>query len=545
VTFKNARAELTGKVCRRHALPIARLLAYSISGDRSIDRARNSQSPPLTLTLFLALFFSGAAHAQAQQPRLTIYNQNFAVVRVVVSLDLKTGENRVQLSDITNQLEPDSVILRDPAGKFPLRILEQNYRADPVSQGRMLQLYEGKEIDFRVVENGHSQIVRATIIRSGYVPPPSELYPQQPRYAAQPQEPIIEVNGQIRFSLPGEPLFPALAQGTILKPVLTWVIGSEKSGRVNAELSYITEGLDWNATYNVIEPAAGKSLELVGWVTMRDRSGKTFDNAKIKLMAATVNKIQSQPGVVGGMVAGVGGGVGGEIMDYMHGPLVTQQPFDVYHLYTLQRLVTLHDQETKQVEFIRADGIASTTYYVYDGVKVDLNQYSGWNIDSIRQNSEFGTQSTPAVRVMREIQNTKANHLGIPLPAGRMRFYKADEDGNLEFLGESHIRHVPQDETVDVYTGNAFDLTGSRTRTNYEIDNGRRTLDESFKIQLHNHHKQTVEIRVDEHLYRGDTWEITPNSNAFVKLDSHMIEFRVQVPPDGEKDVTYTVHYTW
>jgi len=54
--------------------------------------------------------------AWAAEPQLTIYNQNFAVVRVLIPLDLKSGENHIQFTDTTAFLEPDSVILRDPSG---------------------------------------------------------------------------------------------------------------------------------------------------------------------------------------------------------------------------------------------------------------------------------------------------------------------------------------------------------------------------------------------------------------------------------------------
>ncbi len=500
------------------------------------------------IILALCLVGLGARTAGAQQPRLTMYNQNFAVVRVAVPLDLKAGVNRIRLSDVTAYLEPNSVILRDPTGQYPLRILEQNYRADPVTQGSMLQRYEGKTINFLVVEDGHAEITPGKIIRSGYVPPGPPYNPYQPQYAAQPQippgarQPIIEVNGQLRFSLPGQPLFPALAAGSILKPILSWVIQSQKAGHVNAELSYITSGMDWDATYNVIEPRHGKTLSLVGWVTMHNHSGMTFHHAQIDLMAGTVHKLQPQAyGYAGGMIGGMAStGMGGP-----QPPLVTQQPFDEYHLYTLHRPVTLRDQETKQIEFIHASGIQSRRYYVYDGVWIPPNQYNGWNMDMIRQNRDYGTQSTPQVRVMRSFANTSANHLGLPLPAGRLRFYRENSGGNLEFLGEARVKHTAANDRVRAYTGNAYDLAGDRRRTNYVIDTFRRTLDESFEIRLRNHKTQPVEIRIIEPLYRGRTWEILQHSDPFVKQNSQTIEFRVQVPANGEKTVTYTVHYTW
>ncbi|MGO9274203.1 MAG: DUF4139 domain-containing protein [Terriglobia bacterium] len=476
-----------------------------------------------------------AVNAWAADPQLTIYNQNFAVVRLMIPLDLKPGENRIQFTDTTAYLEPESVILRDPTGTRTLQILEQNYRADPVSQPLLLSLYEGKTLDFLLQPNDPKSVVKGKIIRSGYVSP-------RMGYSGEVREPIIEVDGQLRFGLPGIPIFPALIGDTILKPTLNWVLQSDKPGEMNAEFSYVTGQITWSADYNLVAPEKGDQLDLVGWVTVNNQTGKTFDNARIKLMAGSVNKIQPPMNgrfMMTDAMGVVGGALGGIV------PQVSEKTFEEYHLYELHRPTTLHDQESKQVEFVRAAGIKAERFYVYDGVKINQNQYQGWNMESIRQNAEYGTESNPDVAVMREFVNSEANHLGMPLPAGRLRFYRQDTDGQLEFTGENDIKHTPRDETVRVFTGDAFDIKGERRRTDYRIDVSRRMVDESFEIKLRNHKKEPVEVRVVEHLYRGTNWEITEKSSTYLKTDSQTMEFRVQVSPDSEKVVTYTAHYTW
>lgn len=229
----------------------------------------------------------------------------------------------------------------------------------------------------------------------------------------------------------------------------------------------------------------------------------------------------------------------------VYAPQVSEKSFEEYHLYELHRPTTLHDQESKQVEFVRAAGIKAERFYVYDGLKLNQNQYQGWNMESIRQTSEYGTESNPDVAVMREFVNSEANHLGMPLPAGRLRFYRQDSDGQLEFTGENDIKHTPRNETIRVFTGDAFDLRGQRKRTDFHIDQGRRILDESFQIKLRNHKKEPAEVRVVEHLYRGTNWEIVQPSTTYLKTDSQTMEFRVKIAPDAEQVVTYTAHYTW
>jgi hypothetical protein len=475
-------------------------------------------------TLASILFLGAAAALAAQaQPALTIYNQNFAVVRDTVPLDLKAGANAVVYSGATAQVEADSVILRDPAGKHSLQILEQNYRNDPVSQELLLSLFEGKTIDFQSERLKNNTTVRemipGKIVRSGFIP------------GGAAQQPIIEVNGKLQFSLPGQPLFPDLGSDTILKPAFNWLLQSDKPGTFDAEVGYITGGFDWSASYNLVSPEKGDMVDLVGWITMNNQSGKTFENAKIELMAGDVNKIQ--PRVMRAMTFSMAGSSGGE------GPAVTEKAFDEFHLYSIARPTTLHDHETKQVEFVHAEKMFAPTIYVYDGAE-------GYRFYGLNYDQGWGQTDNKKVLVQREFKNVETNQLGIALPAGKLRFYRRDDDGQLQFVGENEIDHTPRNETVRVTTGNAFDLVGERKQTNFRVDTGDKWMDETFEIKLRNRKKdQPVEIRVVEHLYRWSNWNITAKSDEFVKKDSQTIEFRVPVKPDEERTVTYTVHYSW
>jgi len=486
-----------------------------------------------------ASVFCGSLFAQSTQPSLTIYNEDFAVVRQEIPLDLKSGENQVNVNDLTMHLEPDSVVLRDPSGKHSLQVLEQNYRADPISEPLLLSLYEGKTIEF---EGSGGQIIKGKVIRSGFTPQnyfSINRYGQESYQGGAPQQPVIEVDGQLRFSLPGTPIFPSLTNDSILKPRLEWLLATDKAGKFPAEFSYVTGGMSWEADYNIVAPEKGDLVDIVGWVTMDNQTGKTFENARIKLMAGDVNKIQ--PGMSGRafsqMVAVNGANVAG--------PPVSEKAFDEYHLYTLERTTTLRDRETKQVEFIRAAGVGTKQIYIFDGVKIDANRYNGWDWDNFRNDHSYGTESNTKIWVMREFVDSQANHLGMPLPKGRVRFYRRNDDGQIEFTGENVIDHTPRDETVRIYTGNEFDLTGERVRASYFVDESNRTATELFEIKVRNHKKEPVDVRVVEHLYRGQNWEITSNSADYKKTNAHTIEFPVTIAPDAEKTIDYTAHYTW
>jgi hypothetical protein len=452
----------------------------------------------LSLFAGAALTLTGAA-----QPALTIYNQNFAVVRERVPLDLKAGVNTVKFAGATRMLEPDSVVLRDPTGKVAVRVLEQSYRADTLSSGFLLSLQEGKDLDFIVRDqSGRENTVRGKVVRSGYAPG-----------AENAEAPIVEVDGRLRFSLPGEPVFPALSDEGVLKPTLTWQIGAERAAKFDAELGYVTGGFGWQAAYNFIAPEKGDQIDIVGWVTVSNTSGQSFNDATVKLMAGDVNRVQPmQPQPMMRMAMAASAAFGQEA--------VTEKAFDEFHLYSLPRPVTLHDHETKQVEFMRATGVKAPVVYVYDA-----------------------TKHPTKVAVTREFKNSEENGLGLPLPKGRTRFYRKDDsDGRLEFVGEDNIDHTAKNEMVRVKTGDAFDIVAERRMADRSSSSFQGRAEQGFEIKLRNRKAEAVEVKIVEHL-NGPNWQVLEKSDEFTKKDATTIEFHVPLKPDEEHAVTYRVRY--
>ena len=253
-------------------------------------------------TLLLAIpVVAGALCAQTQ---LTVYNENFAVVKEARKLDLTKGENEIRITDITAHLEPESVILRDLRLPDSIRILEQNYESDPLSEGLLLRKSEGKVLDFEITEqNGTTRIVKGRILRSGYVPHTAafQRYGAQYQYSqmayANPEgggQPIVEVDGKIKFGLPGKPIFDSLDPKAFLKPTLLWRLWSGDAGEHQVEFSYLTGGMRWEANYNAVAAEKGDSFDIVGWVTLENMSGKDFENAAVKLMAGDVARAPNE-----------------------------------------------------------------------------------------------------------------------------------------------------------------------------------------------------------------------------------------------------------
>jgi hypothetical protein len=463
------------------------------------------------MKLPVLLLLAAASSAFAADPALTIYNGGFAVVRESLPLDLKSGVNQVSFAGVTAQVEADSVILRDIAGKAEFQILEQSYRNDPVSQAMLLSFFEGKTLEFnRRESNKPDRVISGKVVRSGFVPGGNFV------------EPIIEVDGKLQFTLPGEPVFPSIGSDSVLKPTLNWKLNSGSSGKINAEVAYLSRGFTWEASYNLVATEKSDILDVVGWVTMNNQSGTTFNEAKIKLMAGDVNRVQPEYPMAARAAAF-------DSLSMAGAKVVTEKSFDEFHLYTLGNPATLRDKETKQVEFVRATGVKSQRIYVFEGA----GRY------------RRGVTSPGKVQVFREFKNSEVNKLGMALPKGKVRFYSQDGDRQLEFVGENQIDHTPKDETIRVLTGNSFDLTGEHRMTNSTEDGANRVATQSFEVKVRNHKKEAVEIRVLEHATHGGNWTLTAQSQPHEKKDATSLEFRVPLQPDEEKVITYTIRYTW
>lgn len=478
------------------------------------------------LSLFSLCIVSGLF----AKPAITVYNQNFGVVRDTVLLDLQSGLNAVSYSGVTAQLEPESVILRDPEGKIAISVIEQSYRGDPVDQQRLLQMFEGETIQFYKTVGDEEVVVMGRIIRAPSMVTTKNQYGQQKRKQL---EPIIEVEGTLMTMLPGVPLFPSLGDDSVLQPTLSWKLHSRRGAKFDAQLSYLTNGMSWKSDYNLVLPEEGNEVSLTGWVSIENNTGKTFEDATIKLIAGDVNKVVP-PAPVREKARGA------MIADYAAAaPQVKDKKFDEFHLYSLPLATTLRDSETKQVEFVRAETVQTKKLYIYDGTG-GQRYYGGLNL-----NQNYGKNSQPDVAIYRELENSQENGLAVPLPAGRMRFYRMDDDGQLEFTGENTIDHTPKNETIRVYLGNAFDIVGERKRTDFYKHPSRDLLRETFEIEIRNRGEEAITVKVVEHMSRWSNWEVQKPSHEFVKADAQTIEFPVDVPAEAIVTVRYTVEYTW
>jgi hypothetical protein len=317
-----------------------------------------------------------------------------------------------------------------------------------------------------------------------------------------------------------------------------WKVAAEQAGKHDAQVTYQTDGLTWRADYNVVVSANDTKADMGAWVTLLNESGASYPDARLKLVAGDVQRIQPPQQALAYEQLGMARG--GAVRDTGF----AEKSFFEYHLYTLGRTTSLGNNSTKQIElFPTRSGVPIRKKFVYYGLPQNVRY---WFAPEPNLDRNLGTQSAKKVDIYLDFKNSEQNGMGMPLPAGRIRVYKADDaDNSLEFVGEDVIQHTPKDEQVMVRLGSAFDIVGERKQTEFNAQYDQRWITESFEIKLRNHKKEAVNVIVKENLFRWTNWEITKASDKHEKQDYRTIHFSVDVPPDGEKVVTYAVRYTW
>ena len=427
----------------------------------------------------------------------TIYNGNLGLVKDVRQMTLEAGTGPVQFMDVAAQIDPTTVHLKsltDPAG---LKVLEQNYEYDLLGSQRLLEKYVGRKVR---LYQGNGSYVEATLLSTN--------------------GPIYEINGQIHMGHAGNVVLPSLPDNLVLKPTLVWLLRSGKSAPQRIEVSYLTGGVTWKADYVMVLGAGDDRADLSGWVTIDNKSGATYRDAALKLVAGDIHRAADRRDVRRAMEIAAKAEPAPPSHEF------TSEGFFEYHLYTLDGRTTVKDNQIKQLALMSVDGVPVTKELVYYGAR----EY---------YRSQYGTPiANQKVSVFLEIVNSQANRLGIPLPKGKVRVYKTDRSGSQQFIGEDWIDHTPKDERVKVKMGEAFDVVGERVQRDWKKI-GWNLYEVEWEISLRNHKKEDVTVTVIEPM-PGD-WEVLRSTHPHEKVEAHTLRFRLPVAKDSTTKLTYRV----
>ena len=453
---------------------------------------------PLLCIATIVLSCPQCVFAQDREQAITVYSNGLGLVRDMRTIELPRGRSTVTIPQVAAEIDPTSVRIQSLTAPEELSILEQRYTYDIVTGNLILAGYLNQDIQL--------------IIGDSDIPVTGRLlHADRDQLTLQLEDGRVEI---IRREVIQRISLPALPEDLVTTPTLTWLLdNNRKAGMHRLEITYLTGGLTWHAEYTALMNETNTEMTLSGWATIDNRSGATYDNASITLVAGDPNRVSSpQPMMARKSMM--------QLERANAAPQFNEQNLFEYHTYTLDRRATIVDKASVQLTLFKDTTGNISKQYVYDGM-----------------------MAPQGVQTRIRFQNKENMGFGKPIPRGTIRLYQQDAQGKPQFVGEDRVKDLARDETVYLTVGRAFDLAGERIQTNSHALS-KRSREEQIRIVLRNHTDEDVSIRVVEHL-NNQTWSISESSNPYERLNAHTIEFNVPVQTDGEVEVTYTVVYRW
>ena len=436
--------------------------------------------------------------ADQRDVMITIYNGNLGLVKETREVRLDPGVVEARYADVAAQIDPTSVHLRSLSDPAALRILEQNYEYDLLSSEKLMEKYVGRTVR---LYPGNGPYQEAVLLST--------------------RGPVYDINGQIYMGHVGQVVLPALPENLVSKPTLAWLLRNTRPAPQKVEASYLTGGINWKSDYVLLINPNDTRSDLTGWVTITNQSGGTYRDAALKLVAGEINRAGNRDDLRRSL----------EVAAKAAAPAVADRDFKAegffeYHLYTLDGRTTIKDNQTKQLTLLSAADVPVEKRYIYYGA-------------ASYHRTQYGVPfSNQKVGVYLDLRNSKENRLGLPLPKGKIRVYKADASGSQQLIGEDWIEHTPKDEKVRIKMGEAFDVVGDRVQKDWKRI-GSNLYEVEWEITLRNHKPEPVTVEVVEPM-AGD-WEMLRASHPHEKIQASTARFSLAVPKDGATTLSYRV----
>jgi hypothetical protein len=433
---------------------------------------------------------------------LTIYNDNLALVRDSRTVSLAAGVSRLAWREVSAQIRPETALLTAAAGSAGFRLLEQNFDFDLLSPQSLLDKSLGRQV---------------TVIRQN--PATGVEQREQATVLSTQNGVVLQFADRVETGVPGRLAFDGVPASLRDQPTLSMSLETPRAGRQDLQLAYLSAGLSWRADYVAQLNPAETLLDLSGWVTLTNQSGVSYDNARLQLVAGDVNRVRDELRRVQAMP------MMAKAADME--AAVSEESLLDYHLYTLVRPTTLANNQTKQVALMSAARVPVRKEYLLAGQPWFYRAATG----------QAGLKQK--VGVFLDFAN-QGQGLGVPLPRGIVRVYKQDSEGRAQFVGEDRIDHTPKNDNLRLKLGDAFDVTATRTQTDYrQLGGGSAGVhyETAWKIEIKNARKEAVTVRVVESI--GGDWQILESTLTARKVSASEAEWRLTVPAEGKMILTW------
>lgn len=451
-----------------------------------------SRQLPILVLSALIPFTAGAETVSAPTDRtglgLTITQQDLGIVRDRRGVTLPKGPSVLVVEGVAANAQAGGAALSASG----ILVREQELDLDGIDAAALLAQSVGQEVTLVWKDTPGEQ--RGRVLSAGAVP-------------------VFEIDGKVVAGMPRRVLFESLPEGMRAQPAYVANVVADKAGRREVELTYSTSGLSWSADY--VADLADDSLTLSAWASLVNSSGADFADARVQVMAGSLNRVSEQPKMLRNarmeMMA-----AGAPMND------AEREAAGPYHVYTLPDPVTLRDGARRQVALMAPATLSVERVSVLDPMPIHA-----WRDRWVEPDTRHPTR-----------QLRFKNSLGKPLPAGIVRVSQRGKDGTTLPIGEDRLAATPDGASTRITLGEEFDVTARRVQTDFQRVSP-EVNEAAWEVRLTNGGDKPARILVRE-AFAGD-WLVVEESEKHVKDSAFSAVWSVQVPAKGQAVLKYRV----
>ena len=455
---------------------------------------------------------------RAEQTSLTIYPDDLAMVTEVRKVTLPKGLVTIRFLGVSDQIIPQSAILQEFEGLN----LERNFDTDVITQGSLMEKAVGEVITIRRVNpaTGAVSEVQAKLLAA----PLQQASAQSLRWARQRliQGAVFEINGRVEAlecsGLAEAVLYSRLPEGLNPSPVLSLIVESDVAGETEVTISYLTRGLGWEADYRMDMASEATEGSLLGWLTLTNRTSKSFEKVPTAIVAGTLNRadddyrpalpriftpncwargstktgVRNVVPIVSKMTRFEDGSVAPapvaySVADFENDEIIvtaskrqaTREDLGDYKLYRTPQPVTVAPMQTKQVAFLSIPNVEADRVFAF-------------NFPTSEPSAPFGAT------VEYRVDNSKEGNLAQPLPKGNFRVFTKRANGVPAYLGEDRVDNLAVDLPADIEVSESTAVQMQSRIEGISRGKGDNAVHEvRFSANIYNATEQAVETEIE------------------------------------------------
>ncbi|MBF0264501.1 MAG: hypothetical protein HQL46_04460 [Gammaproteobacteria bacterium] len=418
---------------------------------------------------------------------LIVYNSDIGLVHENKEISIAEGYQSIVYEDVAHTVQTDSVNVKFPQG---VKVFSQQYRFDNITLGKLLTAHIGETVKVNLAKDGEpARHIFASLL------------------AVDDKQCIVKNENEDIFAVDASKIiFAKIPKSLITKPSLVWNIHAEQSSKPIITLDYLIKRINWQSNY--VLNLNQNIIDLSGWITIDNHSGKQFDDIKLHVLAGDINRVNKvMPRAMYRAAMTV------------ENDVVSRQAHEGYHFYSIPFPVTLANNEKTQIKFIDLKNIPVQRRY-----QAQLNH----------------PNDVQAANHHKVNQYLDILSLDIPLPAGIVRSYSNSQSTSL-LLAENQIQHTPKHEKISLRLGTNFDLKVTETLLQQNDDKYYFERLINYKVKNPSNSDKTVDLIVPyfNNIHRSEA--IIETSQAYQWKNGNQLLFTLTLNAGGSAnfDVQY------